>query len=53
MSNFCLKQGLGLKASVAQLHPNFPECPPGLIDRIQQIPDGLSLRGQTSNKRAV
>ena len=24
MSNFCLKQGLGLKASATQLHPNFP-----------------------------
>ena len=24
MSNFCLKQGRGLKASAAHLYPNFP-----------------------------
>ena len=24
MSNFCLKQGRGLKASAAQLYPDFP-----------------------------
>ena len=28
MSNFCLKQGHGLKASVAQLYPDFPWVPP-------------------------
>ena len=30
MSNFCLKQGQGLKASAAQLYPDFPWVPPGL-----------------------
>ena len=27
ISNFCLKKGRGLKASAAQLYPNFPWVP--------------------------
>ena len=30
MSNFCLKQGRGLKASAAHLYPNFPTVPSGI-----------------------
>ena len=28
MSDFCLKQGLGLMASAAHLNPKFPQLPP-------------------------
>ena len=45
MSNFCLKQGQGLKSSAAQLYPDFPWVrtppPPTRIEGPQQ---GSSIR---------
>ena len=35
MNDFCLKQGLGLKASAANLYPDFPRVPPSPPDNFQ------------------
>ena len=45
MSNFCLKQGQGLKSSAAQLYPDFPwVCNPPPPTRIEGPQQGSSIR---------